>query len=212
MEIPQAGIYGIFGRRHSGPEGRVGWMTQGVLLLWTSFHPFRKRSDLFNLLYLDQFHLMDACELTLSIYFLHFIDLLSWKCLNEHIDLLERVVFQTMGVEWRALKCWVLASAMTCSSFEVLGKREGNVFSSIKNNQFDYFCSPRTLWHEAFNSQVGQLLFSVQKNWIAVPFSWGSSQPRDQTWVSCMAGSCCTICATIPGEALRKIIQNFKIK
>ena len=26
MEIPQAGIYSIFGRRHSGPEGRGRWM------------------------------------------------------------------------------------------------------------------------------------------------------------------------------------------
>lgn len=44
---------------------------------------------------------MDACGLTLSIYFLHFIDLLSRKHLNEAIDLLERV-FQMMwngGIE-----------------------------------------------------------------------------------------------------------------
>ena len=24
--------------------------------------------------------------------------------------------------------------------------------------------------------------------WVAIPFSWGFSQPRDQTWVSCIAG------------------------
>ena len=65
-----------------------GWMARGVLLLWTSFHPFRKRSDLFNLLYPNHFLLMDACELTPSICFLHVIDLLSWKRLNEPIDLL----------------------------------------------------------------------------------------------------------------------------
>ena len=88
---------GIQGQRGEGG----GW--HGVLLLWTSFHPFRKRSDLFNLLYLDQFLLMDACGLTLSIYFLHFIDLLSRKHLNEPIDLLERV-FQMMwnGGHWNA--------------------------------------------------------------------------------------------------------------
>ena len=26
--------------------------------------------------------------------------------------------------------------------------------------------------------------------WVAIPFSRGSSQPRDQTWVSCIAGRC----------------------
>ena len=28
---------------------------------------------------------------------------------------------------------------------------------------------------------------------IAIPFSRGSSQPRNQTWVSCIAGRFCTI-------------------
>ena len=31
---------------------------------------------------------------------------------------------------------------------------------------------------------------------IAIPFSRGSSQPRNQTWVSCIAGRFCTIWAT----------------
>ena len=32
--------------------------------------------------------------------------------------------------------------------------------------------------------------------WVAIPFSWGSSQPRDQTPVSCIAGRFFTIWAT----------------
>ena len=32
--------------------------------------------------------------------------------------------------------------------------------------------------------------------WDAIPFSRGSSRPRDQTWVSCIAGRFFTICAT----------------
>ena len=32
--------------------------------------------------------------------------------------------------------------------------------------------------------------------WVAISFSRGSSQPRNQTWVSCIAGRCCTIWAT----------------
>ena len=31
--------------------------------------------------------------------------------------------------------------------------------------------------------------------WVAIPFSRGSSQPRDQTWVSCIAGSFFTVWA-----------------
>ena len=32
--------------------------------------------------------------------------------------------------------------------------------------------------------------------WVSIPFSRGSSQSRDQTWVSCIAGRFCTIRAT----------------
>ena len=35
--------------------------------------------------------------------------------------------------------------------------------------------------------------------WVAVPFSRGSSPPRDQTWVSCIAGRFFTISATREG-------------
>ena len=29
--------------------------------------------------------------------------------------------------------------------------------------------------------------------WVAIAFSRGSSQPRDQTWVSCIVGRCFTL-------------------
>ena len=32
--------------------------------------------------------------------------------------------------------------------------------------------------------------------WVAMPFSWGSSQPRDQSQVSCIAGGFVTVRAT----------------
>ena len=32
--------------------------------------------------------------------------------------------------------------------------------------------------------------------WVAIPFSWGSFRPRDQIWVSCIAGKFFTIWAT----------------
>ena len=36
--------------------------------------------------------------------------------------------------------------------------------------------------------------------WVAIPFSRGSSQPRDQTQVSCIAGGFFTIWATREGD------------
>ena len=42
--------------------------------------------------------------------------------------------------------------------------------------------------------------------WVAIPFSRGSSWPRDRTWVSCTAGRFFTIWAT------REVLSFFKFK
>ena len=57
-------------------------------------------------------------------------------------------------------------------------------------------CSPS-------GSSVHGILKTKMLEWVAIPFSSGSSQPRDQTWVSCIAGSFFTIWATreAPGVA-----------
>ena len=39
--------------------------------------------------------------------------------------------------------------------------------------------------------------FSRQEYWSAIPFSKGSSQPRDWTWVSCTAGGFLTVWGTV---------------
>ena len=39
--------------------------------------------------------------------------------------------------------------------------------------------------------------------WVAISFSWGSSRPRDQTWVFCIAGKRFNLWAT--REALAKV-------
>ena len=50
-------------------------------------------------------------------------------------------------------------------------------------------CSlPRSSIHGIFQARVPE--------WVAISFSRGSSQPRDQTWVSCIVGRCFTIWAT----------------
>ena len=54
-------------------------------------------------------------------------------------------------------------------------------------------------------SSVHGILQTRILEWIYIPFSRGSSWPRDQTWVSCIAGGLFTIWAT------RDITTNWKI-
>ena len=52
--------------------------------------------------------------------------------------------------------------------------------------------------------------------WVAIPFFRGSPQPRDQTWISCIAGRFFTIwatrgayiCLTNKNQIIYSIIQN----
>ena len=44
---------------------------------------------------------------------------------------------------------------------------------------------------------VHGILQATVLEWVATPFSRGSSQPRDQTWVSCIAGRFFTIWAKV---------------
>ena len=45
-------------------------------------------------------------------------------------------------------------------------------------------------------SSVHGILQARMLEWVAAPFSRGSSQPRGQTWIFCIAGRFFTICAT----------------
>ena len=56
------------------------------------------------------------------------------------------------------------------------------------------FATPWTVTHQASLS-LGILQARILE-WVAIPFSRGSSQPRDQTRVSCFAGRFCAIWAT----------------
>ena len=55
-------------------------------------------------------------------------------------------------------------------------------------------------------SSVHGILQARILEWVAMPFSRGSSPPRDQTWVSCIAGRFFTVWAT--KEALNKNIRT----
>ena len=45
--------------------------------------------------------------------------------------------------------------------------------------------------------------------WVAIPFSRGSSQPRDQTWVSCIVGRHFTIWATREASLIAQLVKNL---
>ena len=46
-----------------------------------------------------------------------------------------------------------------------------------------------TPWTIACQTSLSMGFFqAIILEWVAIPFSRGSSQSRDQTWVSCMAG------------------------
>ena len=47
--------------------------------------------------------------------------------------------------------------------------------------------------------------------WVAISFSRGSSQPRDQTWVSCIVGRCFTVWVTREVLPLKKGLNTPKL-
>ena len=56
--------------------------------------------------------------------------------------------------------------------------------------------------HELPGSSVCGILQASIVEWVAISFSRGSFQPRDQTWVSCLAGGFFT---DLPGNPKHKI-------
>ena len=58
------------------------------------------------------------------------------------------------------------------------------------------FETPWTIASARENSSVRWILKARILEWVAIPFSRGSFQPKDQTWVSCIAGRFFTIWAT----------------
>ena len=62
-------------------------------------------------------------------------------------------------------------------------------------------CSP-------LGSSVHVILQARILDWVAIFFSRGSSWPRDQTWVSCIAGGCFTVWATREGYEITQPIKT----
>ena len=63
-------------------------------------------------------------------------------------------------------------------------------------------CHP---WTVACQTPLSIEFYSKDTEWVAMPFSRGSSWPRERTWVSCMARRLFTIWAT-KAESINKIV------
>ena len=59
-------------------------------------------------------------------------------------------------------------------------------------------------------STVHGILQARILEWVAISFSRGSSQPRDRTWVSCIAGRCFILWANIRAQILEPMVCNRK--
>ena len=60
------------------------------------------------------------------------------------------------------------------------------------------------------DSTVHVILQARTLEWVAIPFSRGSSWPRDQTHVSCIAGGFFTVWATRKAQPRNKTLKLFK--
>ena len=80
-------------------------------------------------------------------------------------------------------------SAGDLGSIPGLGRSpgEGN------GNPFQYICLENPMDCSPPASSVHEILLVRILEWVAIPFSRGSSQPRDRAQVSCIVGRCCTV-------------------
>ena len=65
-----------------------------------------------------------------------------------------------------------------------------------------------TLDHGSLGYSVHGILQARIQDWLAIPFSRGSSQPRNQTWISCIAGRFFT--SEPPGKPFRDTLGKFQ--
>ena len=106
----------------------------------------------------------------------------SWS--KSNLVLMYSLVTLLGSVCWYSFKCSVLVT-QSCLTF---------------GDSMD--CNPP-------GSSVSVISRARILEWVAISFSWGSSRPRDQTWISCIAGRFFTVWAT--GEPLFFFFPNIYI-
>ena len=81
------------------------------------------------------------------------------------------------------LNCWLHVQLMWSQSLQVL-KYVCESFSCVR-----LFVTPWAVIDCSLSgSSVHRILQARILEWVDIPFSRASSQPRDQTWVSCIEG------------------------
>ena len=104
---------------------------------------------------------------------------------------------------WRRLgwsaRCWTCVAHMSLPKFYSCPEASGSWVSQPVN--FPCMCVCMTLCGPVVCSPAGSSVHGILQarilEWVAMPFSRGSSPPRDQTRASCVAGRFFTIWATM---------------
>ena len=97
--------------------------------------------------------------------------------------------------EWERMRCW---DGITDST----GHESEQTLSVLFAQSCPTLCDPIDC--SPPGSSVHGTLQARILEWIAIPFSRGSSWPRDQTWVSCIADGFFTIWATRGAQEIVK--------
>ena len=117
----------------------------------------------------------------------------------------------SLGLEWKLTfsspvsKCWVFqicwhteCSTLTALSFLYVKVLVTQLCLTLCNHMD---CSPS-------GSSVHRILQERILEWVAIPFSRGSSQPRDRTWFSCIIGRFFTVWVTREIDKLYQIVSE----
>ena len=108
-----------------------------------------------------------------------------------------------------AMKLWTVLCEATQDRWAVANSADKISTGGYHGNPVQYSCleNLQTLWKGKKNMTLQDeaprldhqaplsMEFSRQE-WVSIPFSKGSSQPRNQTWISCIAGRFFTVWAT----------------
>ena len=100
--------------------------------------------------------------------------------------------------------CWVpwYFHHSLCRFITLIGSSRAIIFSVLASQSYLTLCDPMDC--SPPGTSVHGALQARTLEWVAIPFSRESSQPRDQTWVSCIAGGFFTIWVTREAQSFYK--------
>ena len=99
---------------------------------------------------------------------------------------------------------WTSHLIALCLSFLICKMEMKEVWKSQSLSRVQFFATP---WTSLSGTSVHGILQARILEWVAIPFSRGSSQPRDQTQVSCISGRFFTIWP--PGKPICNGLNSY---